>query len=235
MVLHAWLFAAPSAYHIAAYHARQHAHHARQGHDRRPSSRAFRYPSDSPRPRRTTDATSQSAYSFAQHPQYELGALVAFMAALASNSLPNTIDPAAHIVPELVLGFDTRAGDSKVQEEVETIVQDTWARNPVVIFSELRSTAAPASREVKTILETFRLYPEPTVFEVDQRVDADVLRPLLRRLTGAESLPAVLINGQPLRSLAEVRTARDDGRLRQMLDASGATVDGALNKKKKHY
>ena len=65
-------------------------------------------------------------------------------------------------------------------------------------------------------------------------VDAEVLRPLLKRLTGAESLPAVLINGQPIRSLGDLRAARDDGRLTQMLTESGATIDGALLKKKKY-
>ncbi|KZV88351.1 hypothetical protein EXIGLDRAFT_595989, partial [Exidia glandulosa HHB12029] len=195
--------------------------------ERRPASRAFRYPADSARPHSTSTA---SAYSFAQHPEYELGALVGFLAALASNSLPNTINPGSHIDPELVLGFDTRAGDDKVQAEVDTIVADTWTRNPVVIFSEV---FAPASREAKSIIADYHLYPEPTVFEVDQRVDAEVLRPLLQRLTDAQKLPVVLVNGEAIRSLEELRAARDDGSLAKRISSSGATIDGALLRKKK--
>lgn len=132
LILHAWLF--PSHHHN--HHNEFRHHQYNRNIERRPASRAFRYPPDSARPHSTSTA---SAYSFAQHPAYELGALVGFLAALASNSLPDTVNPHAFIDPELVLGFDTRAGDDKVQEEVETIVQDTWARNPVVIFSEVRT------------------------------------------------------------------------------------------------
>ncbi|KAH7108356.1 hypothetical protein BKA62DRAFT_746820 [Auriculariales sp. MPI-PUGE-AT-0066] len=213
--MHAWFFAPPPAVHL---------HHQRDQQQHMPSSRVFKYKSDGHvRP----VATPASAWSFAQHPDAELGALVGFLAALASNSLPLTIDPSQHIDPELVLGFNTHTGDEKVQAEVENIVDDTWMRNPVVIFSELHSTVASLGREAKSIISEYRLYPEPTVFEVDQRVDAAVLRPLVRRLTGAKHMPVVLVAG--------LRAARDDGSLATAIHKSAATIDGALVHRKKHH
>jgi len=94
---------------------------------------------------------------------------------------------------------------------------------------------SPAAREAKSIIGEYRLFPQPTVLEVDERVDATVLRPLLRRLTGAEQLPVVLIGGKAYTSIEELREARDDGSLALAITHSAATIDGALLRKKKKH
>lgn len=69
-------------------------------------------------------------------PEMELAALVAFLTDRdAQNALPATIDPKQPIPPDVILDFDTRS--HMAQLEVEDLVQDTWIRNPIVIFSKV--------------------------------------------------------------------------------------------------
>ena len=134
LILHAWLFASPPPHHLHHQYNLQ-------------MKRQQQY-MDSPRVHHKPDhpaATSVSAYTFADHPEMELGAVVNFLTLLSSNSLPVSIDPGQYIDPDLVLGFDTRADDDRVQIEVESIVEDTWLHNPVVIFSEVRLRPSQAT------------------------------------------------------------------------------------------
>lgn len=94
------------------------------------------------------------------------------------------------------------------------------------------------SREVRYMLSSMNLRPAPLVVEVDQREDADVLLPLLTRLTNVPALPLLLIGGQPVgiessdtRSLmAEIRNLHENGDLtRRILDA-GATMQSGRGK-----
>ena len=104
-------------------------------------------------------------------PDEELAALVAFIAALPSNALPNTIDPKAALDPDLVLDFDTRT--LKAAHEVHELVEDTWSRFPVVLFSKVcdpRLSARHLLRSSATALFThlssdqslpYRVSPKP--------------------------------------------------------------------------
>ncbi|THH03503.1 hypothetical protein EW146_g10430 [Bondarzewia mesenterica] len=120
----------------------------------------------------------------------ELAAITSFMAALPQNVIPSTVDPSLPIDPQLVLDFDTRS--PRATAEVDEVVSDVWTRNPVVLFSKLHS---PVSREIKQLIYDMKLRPSSTVFEVDQRADADVLMPLLFRLTSSDTLPILLVGG----------------------------------------
>ncbi|KZV98331.1 hypothetical protein EXIGLDRAFT_596186, partial [Exidia glandulosa HHB12029] len=163
----------------------------------------------------------------------ELGALVGFLSVLASNSLPLTTNPHSYLDPDLVLEFDTRSGDEEnIVKKVEQAVADAWTNNPVVIFSELSSTAAPASREMKGMMEALALSPAPTVFEVDKRVDASVLRPMLQRLTHRSQLPIVLIAGIPL-TLEDLRAEQVADTLKARVEKSGAVIDGANQRRRR--
>ncbi|EJD37002.1 hypothetical protein AURDEDRAFT_26671, partial [Auricularia subglabra TFB-10046 SS5] len=153
----------------------------------------------------------------------ELGALVNFLAALPSNALPPSVNPHAYIDPDLVLDFEPRSADDA---EVDAMVEDAWMRNPVVVFSELHSPAAPASREMKGAFEALALRPGMTVFEIDQRVDATVLRPLLQRLTRGAQLPFALVGGRTL-TLTELRAEVKSGALADRLARAGAVINGA--------
>lgn len=91
---------------------------------------------------------------------------------------------------------------------------------------------SPVSREVKSILTSLRLRPAPTIIDVDTRDDADVLRPLLGRVTASSELPILLVGGKPVGTVEEIRALHKSGELRKLITAAGAVVDGA--KKKKH-
>ena len=129
-IMHAWLFAPAPAVQLHHQHSFPVVRRDQNAH------LGSKYRANSHQ--RVVAPPSGTAWSFAQHPEMELGAVVAFITLLASNSLPLTIDPSHHIDPELVLGFNTHAADTKVQREVEAIIEDTWTHNPVVIFSEVR-------------------------------------------------------------------------------------------------
>jgi hypothetical protein len=119
----------------------------------------------------------------------ELGALVAFIADTgAQNALPATIDPQQPIPADVVLDFDTRSDFAQL--EVDDLVQDTWIRNPIVIFSKvcfcyqdwlawclehsfarvsIFQVYSPQGREVKKLFASYKLKPAPTIFDIDER------------------------------------------------------------------
>lgn len=84
------------------------------------------------------------------------------------------------------------------------------------------------------------LSPAPLIVEVDQREDAQVLFPLLTRLTHVPALPILMIGGDPVGTetsdtrglMAEIRNMHENGELtRRILDA-GATPDAGKRKGK---
>ncbi|KAF9452788.1 hypothetical protein P691DRAFT_783334 [Macrolepiota fuliginosa MF-IS2] len=157
----------------------------------------------------------------------ELAAVSSFLASLPQNQIPSSVDPSSPIDPQLVLDFDTRG--PRASEEVRAMVDDVWSRNPVFLYSKFYS---PSSREVKAILAGLNLKPSPTIIDVDVRDDADVLIPVLRRLTSSDEFPFLIIAGKPVGSVQEIRRMVSNGTLRQMITRSGAVIDGV--KKKKH-
>lgn len=161
-------------------------------------------------------------------PPQELAAITSFLASLAHNVIPHTVDPTKPIDPQLVLDFDTRG--HRAQEEVRAMVDDVWTRNPVFLYSNVYS---PASRELKFILDNMNLKPAPTIIDVDVRDDAAILLPMLKRLLPFPQLPVLLIGGKAVGSIEEVRELDKNGELRQLITASGSTMDGAKRKKHK--
>jgi glutaredoxin len=88
------------------------------------------------------------------------------------------------------------------------------------------------SREIKAILADMRLKPAPTIIDVDIRDDAEVLKPIISRITSSPDLPVLLIGGKNVGSIDDIRALHQSGELRKLITASGAIIDGA--KKKKH-
>lgn len=70
-------------------------------------------------------------------PSQELAAISSFLASLAQNVIPPTVDPLQPIDPQLVLDFDTRG--HRAQEELRAMVDDAWTRNPVFLYSKVRT------------------------------------------------------------------------------------------------
>ncbi|KAG9043226.1 hypothetical protein FS837_009854 [Tulasnella sp. UAMH 9824] len=161
-------------------------------------------------------------------PSEELAALIHFITAIPSNAITD-VDPNEPIPAELLLDFNTRSGD-RAKAELDNVVQSTWFEHPVVIFSLVHS---PRAREVKKIIDSYKLLPKPVVIEVDERRDADVISPLLHRLTSSPTLPILLVGGRPAGNVEQIQAAHEDGSLKRLLADAGAVIGGSEKKKKK--
>jgi len=75
------------------------------------------------------------------------------------------------------------------------------------------------------------LKPAPIIIDIDIRDDADVLKPILARLTSSTELPILLVNGKPVGSIEDIRELVRSGELQHMIGAAGAVINGAKAKK----
>ncbi|TBU61735.1 hypothetical protein BD310DRAFT_975030 [Dichomitus squalens] len=171
----------------------------------------------------------------------ELAAVSSFIASLPQNMIPSTVDPLRPIDPQLILDFDTRGPHA--EEELQAVIQDVWTRNPVMLYSKTSATLtwtsdvaqvhSPVSREVKQVLANMYLRPAPTIVDVDERPDEDVLTRLLYRLTSTSELPILLVAGRTVGAPKEIKYLASTGDLQKAITDAGAVVDGARKKKAK--
>lgn len=90
------------------------------------------------------------------------------------------------------------------------------------------------------MLTNMNLKPTPLIIEVDQREDAQVLLPLLTRLTHVPALPIILIGGQPVGIdaldtrgvMAEIRNLHEKGELTRRILEAGATMQSGKRRGK---
>ncbi|KAJ8507886.1 hypothetical protein ONZ45_g9779 [Pleurotus djamor] len=128
-------------------------------------------------------------------PSLELAAITSFLTSLHdthTNILPSSVDPSKPIDPELVLGFDIKRNPN-AQQELRQLQEEVWSVSPVVLYGRRYS---PLTRAVKALLDEMWLTPKPIYIDVDVRNDAEVLEPLLKRITGETGLPMLLIGGE---------------------------------------
>ncbi|KAI0829848.1 hypothetical protein BC628DRAFT_1416861 [Trametes gibbosa] len=189
---------------------------------------AFRLAALKQRKPKATASSSNPRPQITLNQTQELAAVSSFIASLSQNMLPSSIDPSLPIDPQLVLDFDTRGPHA--QEELQAVIHDVWARNPVMLYSKVHS---PVSREIKQVLADLYLRPAPTIVDVDQRPDESVLVPLLFRLTATKELPILLVAGQTVGSAKEIRYLAAKGELQRLITDAGGVVDGARKKKAK--
>ena len=137
------------------------------------------------RPLTSTTLANNARPQISLNQTQELAAVSSFIASLPQNMIPSTVDPSQPIDPQLVLDFDTRG--PRAEEELQAVVHDVWARNPVMLYSKVRFPPArsklreasetlirlqvhsPISREIKQVLADLYLRPAPTIVDVDQR------------------------------------------------------------------
>lgn len=86
---------------------------------------------------------------------------------------------------------------------------------------------------MKTILAGMYLSPAPVIVDVDMRDDAEVLSPILARLTPVTDMPILLVGGKVIGTLEEIKEMARDGRLARAVSEAGAVVNGAKKKKGK--
>lgn len=84
----------------------------------------------------------------------ELAAVSSFIASLPQNVIPSTIDPSQPLDPQLVLDFDTRGPHA--EEELKAVMDDVWARNPVMLYSKVRCAASGPIRHVCILVPRYR-------------------------------------------------------------------------------
>lgn len=190
-----------------------------------PHSRFFQFPPSHHRKIPPAAATERPQIQLDQ--SQELAAVVSFLASLPQNVIPSSVDPSRPIDPQLVLDFDTRS--PRAVDEVKQIVGDVWAQNPVILFSNFQGSH---SREAKAMIVNMNLSPPPMIFEVDQRDDANVLTPLLYRLTSSSELPILLIGGKPVGTTSQIAALFRSRELHRMVTHAGAIVDGAPKRRK---
>jgi len=190
-----------------------------------PHSRLFQLP-PSPHQKSPTAAASEKPRLQLDRSQ-ELAAVSSFLASLPQNVIPSTIDPSRPIDPQLVLDFDTRG--PRAVDELKQIVDDVWAQNPVMLYSQLQG---PHSREVTAMLVHMNLSPPPMILEVDQRDDGNVLTPLLLRITSSAELPILLVGGKPVGTTSEIAALFRSRELHKMVTDAGAIVDGTPRRRK---
>ena len=65
--------------------------------------------------------------------------------------------------------------------------------------------------------------------------DADVLIPILYRLTGATELPILLVGGHYVGDMEAVRSLQQSGELKALVSSAGATIDGRRKKKGRNH
>ncbi|KAI0786798.1 hypothetical protein C8Q75DRAFT_720689 [Abortiporus biennis] len=184
------------------------------------------------KPKTASQATETASLTqLSLTPAQELAAVTSFIASLdPQNVIPAHVDPSLPLDPQLVLDFDTQSPNAA--SEVDALVNDTWVRYPVVLFSRVHS---PVSRELKQMITAMNLLPSPTIIDVDERSDEAVLTPILHRLTRSTDLPILLVGGQKAGSTTEIRYLNAKGELQRMISKAGAVVDGGKKKKgRKH-
>ncbi|KAJ8457498.1 hypothetical protein ONZ51_g11498 [Trametes cubensis] len=180
------------------------------------------------RPLTSTTLANNARPQISLNQTQELAAVSSFIASLPQNMIPSTVDPSQPIDPQLVLDFDTRG--PRAEQELQAVVHDVWARNPVMLYSKVHS---PISREIKQVLADLYLRPAPTIVDVDQRPDENVLVPLLYRLTSTNELPILLVGGRTVGSPREIRYLAAKGELQRLITDAGGVIDGARKKKAK--
>jgi len=155
----------------------------------------------------------------------ELAAVSSFLASLPQNVIPPTVDPSRPIDPQLVLDFDTRS--PRAVDELKQVVDDVWAQNPVMLYSQ-----GLHSREVTAMIVHMNLSPPPMIFEVDQRDDGNILTPLLFRITSSAELPILIVGGKPVGTTSEIAALFRSRELHRMVTDAGAIVDGGMRRRK---
>ena len=81
-------------------------------------------------------------------PVQELAAVTSFLASHYQNVIPPTVDPTLPIDPDLVLDFDTRG--PRAADELQTLLNEVWVQNPVVLYAKVRKTLPHSNVHLST-------------------------------------------------------------------------------------
>ncbi|XP_037907052.1 glutaredoxin-C4-like isoform X2 [Hermetia illucens] len=92
-------------------------------------------------------------------------------------------------------------------------VQDLINSDVVVIFSKSQCPYCYMAKDV------FRKLRQPyTAIELDQRRDGEEIQEVLRKMTGAKSVPRIFINGRFIGGANDIKDLYETGKLRRILN-----------------
>jgi len=161
-------------------------------------------------------------------PEQELAALSGFLASLPDqNILPPSVDPSQPIDPQLILDFDTRADGAGA--ELKRLVAATWETYPVVMYTK----PSAVTRSLRALIDSFNLRPTPVVIDMNERLDADTLEPVLQRLTSSAPFPILLVDGVlvDVSSAERLQELSESGTLKKLVSEAGAVINGGKRRK----
>ncbi|KAG6869101.1 hypothetical protein C0993_001666 [Termitomyces sp. T159_Od127] len=125
------------------------------------------------------------------------------------------------IDPSKPLNMTVYAGDEPI-DWLKT-VKKLNNKYPVVVFSK---SYCPYSRRAKKLLETYHIRPAPKVVEVDLRLDDDIIKAILGRITQHYTFPNILIRGKSIGGSDDLQAMHTERILSQVLEQAGASVLG---------
>ncbi|KAG6879660.1 hypothetical protein C0992_000102 [Termitomyces sp. T32_za158] len=125
------------------------------------------------------------------------------------------------IDPSEPLNMTVYAGDSPI-DWLKT-AKKLDSKYPVVVFSK---SYCPYSRRAKKLLETYHIQPAPQVVEVDLRLDDDIIKTILGRITQHHTFPNILIRGKSIGGSDDLQALHAERTLTQILEQAGASVRG---------
>lgn len=91
------------------------------------------------------------------------------------------------------------------------------------------------TRELRTLVDSLNLRPTPIVIDINDRVDVDILEPVLHRLTGSSSFPILLVHGVliDVSTVSRIEELGESGTLKSLVNEAGAIINGGKRKKGK--
>lgn len=115
---------------------------------------------------------------------------------------------------------------------MEQLVEDVWALFPLIVFGEMRE---PGHREIIRILSQYIISPPALIVEIDQRMDAVTLVPLLERLIHTDGLPQVVVKGRTNIGAKAIAALQEAGQIEKHFADLGINVKAKQMRKKPRY
>ncbi|KAG0285716.1 hypothetical protein BGZ96_010094 [Linnemannia gamsii] len=104
---------------------------------------------------------------------------------------------------------------SQLAASVRTLIKTSIASNPVMIFSK---SYCPYCLRVKDLFEDLDVPYK--ALELDEHENGVQIQADLKTLTGQNSVPNVFVKGTHVGGSDDAHSARDSGRLKELLDKS---------------
>ncbi|KAL0274872.1 UNVERIFIED_CONTAM: hypothetical protein PYX00_002899 [Menopon gallinae] len=110
------------------------------------------------------------------------------------------------------LGYFSKDVEPDMDGPTAQLVRDLISRNNIVIFSK---STCPYCKMAKEIFDSINC--RYTSIELDQREDCAEIQSVLKKMTGAKTVPRVFVNGDCIGGGTDVKRLHEDGNLLPLL------------------